>query len=90
MRTRRYGSALLAVQSSPLTACIAPLLRSPLFPSPSLQADPHAGYALLAKWGAHKAHGLFSVTSNIDGPPRDPTPRLCGCPLAAAGSSSAC
>ena len=28
---------------------------------------PHDGYRLLAKWGSSKPHGLFSVTSNIDG-----------------------
>lgn len=28
---------------------------------------PHMGYSLLAKWGNSMKHGLFSVTSNIDG-----------------------
>mmetsp|Transcript_29570 Transcript_29570/g.81274 ORF Transcript_29570/g.81274 Transcript_29570/m.81274 type:complete len:388 (-) Transcript_29570:94-1257(-) len=28
---------------------------------------PHAGYAILANWGQRMQHGLFSVTSNIDG-----------------------
>eukprot|EP00927_Polykrikos_kofoidii_P047937 TRINITY_DN4220_c0_g1_i1.p1 TRINITY_DN4220_c0_g1~~TRINITY_DN4220_c0_g1_i1.p1 ORF type:complete len:373 (+),score=42.96 TRINITY_DN4220_c0_g1_i1:74-1120(+) len=28
---------------------------------------PHAGYGLLAQWGHATRHGLFSVTSNIDG-----------------------
>jgi len=28
---------------------------------------PHAGYSILARWGSSMRHGLFSVTSNIDG-----------------------
>merc|ERR1712216_959049 len=31
------------------------------------KSSPHRGYELLAKWGAVKAHGCFSVTSNIVG-----------------------
>lgn len=31
------------------------------------QATPHAGYATLARWGAARPLGFFSVTSNIDG-----------------------
>merc|ERR1740129_288744 len=31
------------------------------------RSSPHRGYELLAKWGASKTHGFFSVTSNIDG-----------------------
>eukprot|EP01065_Artemidia_motanka_P029566 TRINITY_DN35661_c0_g1_i1.p1 TRINITY_DN35661_c0_g1~~TRINITY_DN35661_c0_g1_i1.p1 ORF type:complete len:358 (+),score=70.81 TRINITY_DN35661_c0_g1_i1:129-1076(+) len=31
------------------------------------KAEPHAGYGILARWGAQMKHGLFSVTSNIDG-----------------------
>eukprot|EP01047_Picozoa_sp_COSAG01_P057449 COSAG01_NODE_6640_length_3566_cov_3.548443_6_plen_255_part_00 len=30
-------------------------------------AAPHAGYDLLARWGAATAHGMFCVTSNVDG-----------------------
>jgi len=30
-------------------------------------STPHAGYSILAKWGHRMPHGLFSVTSNIDG-----------------------
>ena len=28
---------------------------------------PHAGYGIVARWGRDKPHGLFSMTSNIDG-----------------------
>lgn len=31
------------------------------------KGKPHAGYDLLAKWGARSPHSVFSVTSNIDG-----------------------
>lgn len=31
------------------------------------KGQPHLGYDLLASWGSSKPHGLFSVTSNIDG-----------------------
>lgn len=31
------------------------------------KGTPHAGYGLLSKWGNGLKHGLFSVTSNIDG-----------------------
>eukprot|EP00933_Yihiella_yeosuensis_P079931 TRINITY_DN93349_c0_g1_i1.p1 TRINITY_DN93349_c0_g1~~TRINITY_DN93349_c0_g1_i1.p1 ORF type:complete len:351 (-),score=37.33 TRINITY_DN93349_c0_g1_i1:108-1160(-) len=31
------------------------------------KGSPHAGYGLLSKWGSQMKHGLFSVTSNIDG-----------------------
>eukprot|EP01050_Picozoa_sp_SAG11_P017161 SAG11_NODE_2439_length_3363_cov_1.689951_2_plen_276_part_00 len=30
-------------------------------------AKPHAGYGLLKKWGERARHGLFAVTSNVDG-----------------------
>eukprot|EP00927_Polykrikos_kofoidii_P078994 TRINITY_DN75799_c0_g1_i1.p1 TRINITY_DN75799_c0_g1~~TRINITY_DN75799_c0_g1_i1.p1 ORF type:complete len:363 (+),score=52.35 TRINITY_DN75799_c0_g1_i1:68-1156(+) len=31
------------------------------------RAEPHDGYQLLRKWGEQMQHGLFSVTTNIDG-----------------------
>merc|ERR1712192_346390 len=31
------------------------------------RSSPHAGYEILVRLGASKAHGFFSVTSNIDG-----------------------
>eukprot|EP00929_Paragymnodinium_shiwhaense_P039260 TRINITY_DN20642_c0_g1_i3.p1 TRINITY_DN20642_c0_g1~~TRINITY_DN20642_c0_g1_i3.p1 ORF type:complete len:270 (+),score=50.12 TRINITY_DN20642_c0_g1_i3:305-1114(+) len=31
------------------------------------KGTPHKGYELLSKWGNKKEHGVFSVTSNIDG-----------------------